>query len=273
MARKYKYWEKGSMKFKLIMSLSFIAAILMLSHFISILEYRRMSDTLTNSIAADTKCLNAAHDLAFLADDHNMNILNAVNLNEVTIDTLSREGVVSYYEILFANSTTEEALDASRKLIASYEIYRKTSNQYNDLVAKVDTVEHFWYYENIKPLYDTMKDNMEVLKSVLNQNLIFNSENFEAGFYRSIIPGVVADIVGLVLITLLAYFIISYYVNPLYKMLYHLQSYRTTGKRYNYEFEGDDQLSELNSSISEIAEENTSLKRRIKALKENNQDT
>ncbi len=270
MARKHKYLEKGSMKFKLIVSLSFIAAILLLSHFISILEYRRMSDTLTNNIAADTESLNAAHDLAFLADDHNMQILNAVNLSEVAIDTLSRNKVIGYYKILFANSTTEEALDASRKLIASYEIYRETSNNYNAIVSRRDTLYHFWYYENIKPLYDTMRDDMEVLKSVINQNLTYNSENFEAGFYRSIIPGLVADIVGLILIALLAYFIIVYYANPIYKMLNHLQSYRTAGKKYTYEFDGDDQLAELNSSISEITEENSILKRRIKVLKDNN---
>ena len=38
---------------------------------------------------------------------------------------------------------------------------------------------------------------------------------------------------------------------------------------YNdYDFEGDDQLSEINSGVTEIVEENLELKARIKALRE-----
>ncbi len=270
MSRKVSFLDKGSMKFKLIVSLSFIAAILLLSHFISIIEYNRVRDILTNNISADIRCLNAAQDLALFADDQNMRILNAVNTGAEKIDTLAKKDVEQFYDIISNNSTVEEVKLASLKLFSSYDIYRIASNQYNDLIARGDTLGHPWYLENIKPLYATMRHDMDAFKSALNENLKFNSENVEADFYRSIVPGTVADLVGLLLITLLAYFIISYYVNPIYKMLKHLQSHSETGKRYTYEFEGDDQLTELNSKISEVIEENTILKRRIKALKDNN---
>ena len=42
----------------------------------------------------------------------------------------------------------------------------------------------------------------------------------------------------------------------------------TIGRRYTYSFEGDDQLSELNDGITELAEENRQLRRRVKLLKE-----
>ena len=93
-------------------------------------------------------------------------------------------------------------------------------------------------------------------------------EDFDAGFQRSIIPVVVAVGVGIVLVLLLMFFIISYYVNPLNRMLQGLDDYRTMGRRYGYAFEGDDQLEELNEGITELAEENRQLRRRIKLLKE-----
>ena len=40
------------------------------------------------------------------------------------------------------------------------------------------------------------------------------------------------------------------------------------GRRYGYAFDGDDQLAELNEGITELAEENRQLRRRIKLLKE-----
>ncbi len=271
MSRKELFSDKGSMKHKLLMSLSFIAAILLLSNFIAILEYNRMRNTLTESISANVNSLNAAQELSLLADDHNMQILNAVNMGVKTIDTLSKIDIEPYFEII-ATSIEEQEHSSARKLMASYDIYRQAANRYNELSARGERLEHLWYLQNIKPLYATMRYDMEAYKSAVNEDLTYNSKNFEAGFYRSIMPGTVANMLGLVLIALLAYFIISFYVNPIYKMLNHLQSYRETGKRYTYEFEGDDQLTEINSAIADIIEENAILKKRIKDLKENNQE-
>ena len=95
-----------------------------------------------------------------------------------------------------------------------------------------------------------------------------NSNDFDSGFYRSQVPGIVAVGVGVVLVLLLMFFITSYYVKPLNKMLEGLDEYRSVGRRYGYTFEGDDQLSELNAGITELAEENRQYRRRIKYLKD-----
>ena len=95
-----------------------------------------------------------------------------------------------------------------------------------------------------------------------------NSEDFDRGFYRSIIPGIVAVAVGVILVLLLMFFITSFYVKPLKKMLDGLDEYRSMGRRYNYSFDGDDELAELNEGITELTEENRQYRRRIKLLKE-----
>ena len=95
-----------------------------------------------------------------------------------------------------------------------------------------------------------------------------NSEDFDQGFYRSIIPVVVAVAVGILLVIMLMFFIISYYVNPLNKMLSGLDDYQASGRRYSYTFDGDDQLVELNEGITDLTEENRQYRRRIKLVKE-----
>jgi hypothetical protein len=47
-----------------------------------------------------------------------------------------------------------------------------------------------------------------------------------------------------------------------------LSAYRTSGRKYNYEFDGDDQLAEINEGITEVVDENIELKVRIKTLRE-----
>ncbi len=50
-------------------------------------------------------------------------------------------------------------------------------------------------------------------------------------------------------------------------MLDGIDNYLSYNRKYNYTFDGDDQLSELNAGISELIDENRQLRRRIKDLK------
>ena len=67
---------------------------------------------------------------------------------------------------------------------------------------------------------------------------------------------------------LLMYFTIANYVNPIYKIAEGLNAYKSSGKRYGYQMEGDDHLADINSGVTEIIEENIELKHRVKSLKE-----
>ena len=109
---------------------------------------------------------------------------------------------------------------------------------------------------------------MDTLNSAIHEELRNNSADFDAGFYRSIIPGVVSVGAGLLLVMLLMYFIMVNYVNPLYRMSDGVDNYRAIGKRHTYTFDGDDQLANINTGLSELMEDNIELKRRVKALRE-----
>ena len=73
---------------------------------------------------------------------------------------------------------------------------------------------------------------------------------------------------GILLVMLLMYFIMSYYVNPLYKMSAGVDNYRTMSKRHVYTFEGEDQLANINTGLTELIDENLELKKRVKTLRE-----
>ena len=48
----------------------------------------------------------------------------------------------------------------------------------------------------------------------------------------------------------------------------NLKDYLQYRRRYTYTFDGDDQLSDMNASITDLAEENRQLRRRNAELKE-----
>ena len=72
---------------------------------------------------------------------------------------------------------------------------------------------------------------------------------------------------GMLLILMLLFFLLTLYVNPIYKMLDGLKNYRTFNKKYSYDFDGDDQLRDLNTGISELIADNQQLRKRLTALR------
>ena len=47
-----------------------------------------------------------------------------------------------------------------------------------------------------------------------------------------------------------------------------IDGYRLSGRRHVYEFDGDDQLANINSGVTELIEENVELKKRIKNFRD-----
>lgn len=88
-------------------------------------------------------------------------------------------------------------------------------------------------------------------------------------FFRSFIPSMVAVGVGILLILLLWFYLIVFYVRPLDKIVKNLNSYKSFNKKYNVTFDGDDRMSELNDSITELVEENMQLRSRFNNLRRN----
>ena len=73
---------------------------------------------------------------------------------------------------------------------------------------------------------------------------------------------------GILLVFLLLFYILAYYVRPIYRMRDGLRDYLSYRHRYNYTFDSNDQLGEVNASVTELTEENRSLRKRIADLKE-----
>ena len=260
---------KPSIRRKLSFSLGSLAAILLLSGIISILEYRRMSDYVSEMIAANIKSITLSQKLADITEEFNHQMLAVVVQNDISLMPDFDLGQFNAQADSLKNSfTMQNALPIVDSLSDSFNDFIRTSIKFDEvfLADSVDTGK--WFFGTLQPCYNEFRQDMGVLNDVIHSELRQNSANFDAGFYRSIIPGVVSVGAGLVLILLLFYFTMANYVNPIYKMSAGVDNYRLSGRRYSYEFDGEDQLGNINSGLSELIEENQELKRRIKTLRE-----
>lgn len=266
---KKKKEKKPSMKKKLFFSLGSLAMILLLSSVISIIEYRRMSDYVSELIAANIKSINLSQKLADLTQEYNDQMLAVVVQNDIS---LMPDFNLNYFnaqsDSLRNSFTSSRMLPKVDSVVTSFDAFMKTSLKFDEvfLADNVNTGE--WFFGSLQPRYTKLRQDLISLNEVIHEELQRNSADFDAGFYRSIIPGVVAVGAGLLLIVLLLYFIMVYYVKPIYRMSDGLDSYRLSGRRHVYEFDGDDQLANINAGITELVEENVEYKKRLKALRD-----
>lgn len=259
---------KPSMARKLFFSLGSLAAILLLSGVISILEYRRMSSYVSDLIASNIKSINLSQRLADLTEEYNHQMLAVVVQNDISI---MPDFNIRYFnaqaDSLKASFTSGAALPMVDTVSMSFNKFMQTSLKFDEvfLADSVDTGE--WFFGTLQPCYVDFRNDMGVLNDMIHAELKKNSADFDAGFYRSIIPSVVSVGAGFLLIMLLFYFTMVYYVKPICRMSDGIDMYRNLSRCYGFTFEGDDQLANINNGITEIIEENIGLKKRIKALR------
>jgi hypothetical protein len=261
--------KKPSIRKKAVFSLGTLAIILVLSGVISILEYRRVSDYVSDLISANIKSITLSQKLSDITEEYNHQMLAVVIQNDLSLmPDFSTGYFMSQSDTLKTSITSESTLPVVQKVDGSFDRFIGTSQKFDEvfLADTVDTGE--WFFGTLQPAYNDFCHDMNELNAAIHQELQDNSSNFDASFYRSIIPGVVCVCAGLILVMLLLYFTISNYVNPMYKIAEGINSYKTKGKRYGYMMEGDDHLADINAGVTEIIEENIELKQRVKNLKE-----
>ena len=261
--------RRPSLSLKLFLSLGSIATILLLSSIISVLEYRRMSSYVSDLIAANIKSISLSQKLADITEEYNHQMLSVVVQNDIA---LMPEFNLQYFnaqaDSLKQSFTSKNALPMVDSVAVSFNRFMSTSLKFDEifLADNVDTGE--WFFGTLQPAFNEFRQDKAVLNDMIHQELVRNSADFDAGFYRSIIPGVVSVGAGLLLVFLLLYFMMSNYVRPIYRISDGIDNYRKSGRRHGYEFDGDDQLANINNGVTELIEENIELKKRVKALKE-----
>lgn len=261
--------KRPSMTKKLFFSLGSLAMILLLSSVISILEYRRMSDYVSDLIASNIKSINLSQKLADLTQEYNDQMLAVVVQNDISMmPDFNLDYFNAQSDSLRNSFTSSRMLPKVDSVVMSFDAFMKTSQMFDEvfLADTVNTGE--WFFGSLQPRYIKLRQDLTSLNDVINEELMANSANFDAGFYRSIMPGIVAIGAGLILIILLFYFIMIYYVKPIYRMSDGIDSYWLSGRRHVYEFDGDDQLANINSGLTELIEENVELKKRVKNLRD-----
>ena len=268
---KIKNWFREfrlSLRMKMILSILAIVVVLLMSSVISVLEYRHMSNYVSGMIADDISDLRKTQLLVDAVDQYNLQLLAVIGDDNISaLPDFDRDAFLTHCDSLrkSVGSTTAPLADS---VLYAYSAYMLASLELQEVLESSFINTRDWYFNRLQPLFGRMRGYLDRLSETIHANLRINSERVERGVYRSIIPSAVALAVGIILLFLLMFFILAYYVDPLYKMLGSLRDYLGYRRRYTYSFDGNDQLADLNQAVTDLAEENRSLRKRITEMKE-----
>lgn len=253
-----------SLRTKTVLSLSAIAVILLVSSIISVMEYRSMSDYVSSLIADNIHSINMAQELSEASNTYNLDILAVIGDDNInSLPDFNQESFVAHCDTLKRSLSSLRMVPLADSVLYAYSAYMLTSLELPE-VLKADFIDsRTWYFDRLQPRYNQLRLAIDKMSGEIYNDLKKNSATFDRGFYRSIVPGIVAVGVGLLLVLMLMFFILGDYVNPIYKMVDALDNYRSYNKKYNFSFDGDDQLSHLNDGIRELTSDNLLLRRRL----------
>ncbi len=272
--------RRESMRGRMILGFGSIVIVLLLTCIISNFGYRSMRGRVSELLNRNIEYVKTVNELGNMCEDYNMNVLDAL------ADGRAVEEVRDAFDAeLFREScgSLKDALKRGRAglgemtpgLVDSLETHFVTYNsaleQLQEELEEGAEDGLRLYFVVLEPQYTKLRESMEAVDEAMSKRFTGTSDEFHEGTYGSMTSVLVAAAVGVLLTLLLLYYISVYYVNPLYRMLKNLEDSVTAGTKYRYEFEGNDQLSELNDQITDIVEENVDLRRRTRVLSEENE--
>ncbi len=238
-----------------------IGTILLVSSAISIYEFVRMRNTVSNLINDNISAINTSRLMLEISDEYNFNLVRGLGDEHGKINIKSKDDTrfrdyLNDVRDKFTTKAEQQFADSVRYAYSTYIIIMNDA----PVVWQGDyNARRNWYFNRLYPVYMQLRGYLQSLTHTSQQALADNSKIMSESFYRSIMPGVVAVLVGIVLVCLFNYFINKYFVFPFNRIAESVQDYINRRRSYNVIVEGDDEMKEFNENIKELVETNRRL--------------
>ena len=240
-----------------------IGAILFLSSVIAIFEFNRMRHSVTDLMTDNINSINTSRLLLELTDEYNFMLLSSVILDSAlnSEKALYDDRFEKYIGNIKSKFTSQAEVAVADSLTSAYNAYLVKIGEAASIMQKTPEERRDWYKNELVPAYNNLKMYKRKLGLLAQGALAENTAQLQDGFYRSIMPGIIAVAAGILLVLLFNYFINLYFISPVLLISRGLKSYKEFNTRYNVQFDNDDELQDLNSEIKTIIAEPKTLKK------------
>ncbi|KAF5034688.1 hypothetical protein DSECCO2_593520 [anaerobic digester metagenome] len=240
-----------------------IGAILFLSSLIAIFEFNRIRHSVAALMTDNINSINTSRLLLELTDEYNFMLLSSVILDS----TMNSENILydnrfeDYISNIKKKFVSPAEVSVADSLSSAYSAYLEVIGRASDIMTLNKVGREKWYSSELVPAYSNLRKYKGELGLLTQGALAENTDQLQEGFYRSIMPGVIAVAAGILLVLLFNYFINLYFISPLLLISRGLKSYKEFNKSYNVNFDNDDELQDLNGEIKTLIDEHKNMKK------------
>ena len=249
---------------KISLGFVIIGAILFMSSIVAIFEFNRMRHHISGLMQDNINSISTSRHLLELTDEYNFALVSRVLQDSIieNKEIINDNRFAVYITTIRSRFTTDSEVKIADSLSAAYSNYIKIINQAPEITRLSRAERTKWYFESLRPAYKNLKYFKKELSTITQQALLDNSKALQEGFYRSIMPGIIAVAAGLLLVILFNYFVNLYFITPVLMIMNGIKKYKIYKKSYNVQFDNDDEIQELNSDVKSILDENKKLSKK-----------
>ena len=249
-----------------------IVLMLLLSGVMAFFEFGRMSRYISNLISSSImtvdltrNLLNLTRNLLNTCDRYHSDLFRQIGDDGLLAqpETIPTDEFESSIDRLYTVMRSAEERQMTDSVRYAYSAYMQVSREIESVWLRPQEERTDWYFNRLQVVYEKFRNYLQRLSDSSQTILTDNYNSLQDSYYRSIMPGVVANAASIILIILFVYLLGLYVIKPVVKMSRGLRDYRQSGKSYNVTFDyGGDQIQSMNEEIKEIIDENKSLKNR-----------
>lgn len=242
-----------------------IALMLFLSGAMAFFEFGRMSRYISEFISNSILSVDLTRNLLNTSERYHSELFRQIGGEGLLAqpETIPADEFESGMERLYTVLSSEHERRMADSVRYAYSAYMQVAQEIESVWLRPQEERTEWYFNRLQSVYTKLRGYLQRL-SFTSQSAITDSyDSLQDGYYRSIMPVVIASAASLILIVLFVYFLNHYVVQPMLRMSKGLGEYRRSGKSYNVSFDyGGDQIQALNEDIRELIDENKFIKKR-----------
>ncbi|MBN2664262.1 MAG: methyl-accepting chemotaxis protein [Bacteroidales bacterium] len=244
---------KKTLKLKIFASFMLLIIMLAVAGTISIVELRRLSNSVHGLIEDNYKSIEASKTMleALEREDNGILLLMLGEWEEGREILKSADSLfMSAFETAKNNLTENNEEEYIKKIETTYQTYKSSWER-----PIVDTDKQgniSWYKDDIhKKFADTKLAVNELM--TLNQSSMYNeASELRDKSKRAIMPGIVSIIAALIFSLILNFFITRYFVNPISELAEAVTNYRDGDNKLRSNITSNDEIKKLEQAISDL---------------------
>ena len=241
-----------------------VGFVLFLASLVSIFEMGRIRRSVGDVITVNVDNINISSQLLEVTDQNICALLSQIGITPDSVLQLESiyddERFDRYLQSTRSTFSTGEEKALTDSIMFAYAAYMQILNEAPALWQESGYLQRReWYSSRLYPTYSRLRKYVQDLISLEQRLLHDNTRLIQDGFYRSMMPGVIAVASSILLLFLLSYFIRIYLIQPIRQIRTGVKNTLLFRKKYQVKLPADDELADLNESVAKLCDEHNKL--------------